>query len=185
MTPSQLNTAANSLRPSSILDNGEVEPESGNEEAELRSKAVESEQEAKNDSDSEEEVEAEQEVNGDELKGDESEIEGQREEGGNSANSDVELVIDYGGKYYTVTVLVSGVVALFYIDDEEGSQSAVLEQLVAKQKTARSRRQQRRSRPDRETGIHHPPPSPHTSTLRIEIYRGNMHSFQLPDCGGQ
>ena len=164
MTPGQLNKAANSLRPSSILDdedmelgNGELERDSGEGE------------DAESEDDVVQEVESEQEmsrVNEEEVSLNThvheivEERNGDRSIPGNQTSSDVELVIDYGGKQsHTLPPEISGAHrhrntlymykvrhGLYNVTDEEmSSRSAALENLVHRKKSKVQR--QHRHRP--------------------------------------
>ena len=160
MTPGQLESAASSLRPCSILDDTrEVESESENEESEQENGELErdnEESESENEERENEESERENEVSRDsdldcdrkqEVEAAGQEVGGVNEEevGGGvergvspdhtGTASDVELVIDYG-------------------DDgeerQEGLRSALLRQLVVK-KRERGRERRRRHRHHHET----------------------------------
>lgn len=120
MTPAQLNRAADSLRPSSILDNRDVELESENEEmkcngdVEPESENEESEQDGGMEPESENEESerdggVERESDNEESERDkdaDSEVDKEQDQekvvrseshGGRQSESECELVIDYGG----------------------------------------------------------------------------------------
>ena len=114
MTPAQLNKAADSLRPSSILDDGNVESESENEEleqdrdVESESENEELEQDVESESENEEmeqdrDRHLEQEVKGvneeEVVEGRDDGVKGERQTEPGNTTSDCELVIDYGGQY--------------------------------------------------------------------------------------
>ena len=127
MSPRQLENAANSLRPCSILeDHPQVEPESDNEESERENEEAESESDSRgSDSDSE---------RGEEI-GSKQEVVGVNEEevgGGVAEEGEVELVVEFGVG-----------------ETEEDSRSALLSRLV-KRKRERGCRE-RRSRHHRDT----------------------------------
>ena len=178
MSPRQLENAANSLRPSSILDDDhEVEQESDGEESERENEDQESDRESsesgscsepepqlftlspegpihkkverKQEIESKEEVESQQDI----VDVNEEEVgeEPERAVSPDHSESDVELVIDFGdGERDDVM--------------EEESRSAAMRQLVQRKRVRGRRRERQRSH--RQTpGVFIPPsPSPYHSS---------------------
>ena len=155
MSPRQLENAANSLRPSSILDDHEVERESDSEESERENEDQESDRESSasgscsepepqlftlspegpihkkvEEIESKEEVESQQDV----VDVNEEEVgeEPERAVSPDHSESDVELVIDFGdGERDDVM--------------EEESRSAAMRQLVQRKRVRGRRRERQRS----------------------------------------
>ena len=161
MAPGQLNKAANSLRPSSILEDEDVESEpAGNGELERDEGGSGGEESGCEDGvggDSGEEVQSEEEVNrvnkeeiavnGDSVHGN-----GERSNGGiesgNETSSDVELVIDYGGSGHTYTLYHLNRMILLCLEEEMEPiepRVAALTGLVHKKKDQRLQRCRARS----------------------------------------